>query len=417
MLFGIVFIIPHQGYAKDVSESEVKKIEAEAKQKTLESKKLQAQAIQLNLELSKIDKTVITLAQKIQANEKKLSDLEDKLAVLKDNLKTKEEEFVKENRSLIYTLAALQNMSLNPSESVILQPISPIDIIRSAILLRETVPYLDRKSAKLKVDLDNVYEQKKKIENTLSEAKKQKEVLEKQQAEMRQLMTKKSNLRKEIETKGAETQKIAESLTSKAKDLRDLLDELERQKEIARKKREEAERAAELKRQKEAEAAKQAALASGQKVNAVSAAHTVDKQTHASIKKQVNGSKFVRAKGTLHKPVSGNKITDYGQVISKGVTSKGIVYKTRSEAQVTALFDGTVIFSGPFKGYGNIIIVEHGEGYLSLLAGLGQIDCDVGQMILAGEPVGTMPKDSNAKLYVEIRKDRHPINPSPWIAG
>lgn len=420
IVLGIAFVVPQQSYAKDISESDVKKIEAEAKRKSLESKKLQAQAIQLNLELSKIDKTVITLAQQIQTNEKKLSDLEDKLVILKENLKTKEAEFVKENQSLIYTLAALQNMSLNPSESVILQPISPVEIIRSAILLRETVPFLDKKSAKLKVDLDNVYQQKKKIEVTLKDAKKQKDVLEKQQAEMRQLMTKKSNLRKEVEAKGAETQKVAASLNSKAKDLRDLLEELERQKEIARKKREEAERLAALKRQQEAEAARQAAMASGQKAQysaPVSEAHTVDKQTHASIKKQVNGSKFVRAKGTLHKPVSGTKITDYGQVISKGVTSKGIVYKTRSEAQVTALFDGTVIFSGPFKGYGNIIIVEHGDGYLSLLAGLGHIDCDVGQMILAGEPVGTMPKDNSAKLYVEIRKDRHPINPTPWIAG
>ena len=418
ILLGMMFIIPKQSYAKGVSESELKKIEAEAKQKAMESKKLQAQAIQLNLELSKIDKTVITLAQKIQTNEKSLSDLEDKLVVLQNNLKVKEAEFVKENRSLVQTLAALQNMSLNPSESVILQPISPINIIRSAILLRETVPFLDKRSAKLKVDLDNIYQQKKKIEKTLSDAKKQKDVLEKQQVEMRQLMTKKSNLRKEVETKSAETQKIAENLSSKAKDLRDLLEELERQKEIARKKREEAERQAALKRQQEEEAARKAAIAAGQKTeNVYSAAHTVDKQTHASIKKQIKGYKFVNAKGTLHKPVSGTKITEYGQVISKGVTSKGIVYKTRSEAQVTALFDGTVIFSGPFKGYGNIIIVEHGDGYLTLLAGLGHIDCDVGQMILTGEPVGTMPKDKNAKLYVEIRKNRQPINPTPWIAG
>lgn len=387
-------------YAKEVSESDVKKIEAEAKQKSLESKKLQAQAIQLNLELSKIDKTVITLAQKIQTNEKKLSDLENDLVELKNNLAVKEADFVKENKSLVQTIAALQNMSLNPSESIILQPLSPIDIIRSAILLRETIPFLNEKSAKLKVDLESVYEQKRKIENNLSESKKQKSVLEKQQIEMQQLMKKKSNLRKEVETKGAETKKLADNLISKAKDLRELLEELERQKEIARKKREEEERLAALKREQERQMTR-----------------TVDTKTHASIKKQVQGNKFASAKGSLNRPASGNKITNYGQTISKGVTSKGIVYKTRPGAQVTSLFDGTVIFSGPFKGYGNIIIVEHGDGYLSLLAGLGHIDCDVGQMVLTGEPVGTMPESNDAKLYVEIRKNRHPIDPTPWIAG
>lgn len=391
------------GYAKDISENDVIKIEAEAQQKALESRKLQAQAIQLNLELSKIDKNTIVLAQKIKNNEEKLSDLEEKLTQLKQELKLKEEIFTKENNSLVQTLASLQSMSLNPSESVILQPISPIDVIRSAILLRETVPFLNEKSSKIKVDLDNVYEQKQKVESTFEKTKKQQKLLESQQTEMRKLMDKKASLRKTVETKGAETQKIAETLSSKAQNLRDLLEELERQKEIARQKRAEQERIAALKRQEEL-----------QKLNMP---HTVDTKTHATIKKQVKGGKFAKAKGHLTKPVSGIKVTDYGQMISKGVTSKGIAYKTRSKAQVTALFDGTVIFSGPFKGYGNIIIVEHGDGYLSLLAGLGSIDCDVGQMLLAGEPVGTMPEGNNTKLYVEIRKDRHPINPSPWIAG
>jgi len=409
LIFSIVLFLfetncfcSHLSYAKDISENEVKKAEEAAKLKSLESKRLQAQAIQLNLELSKIDKTVITLAKKIQNNEQTLSDMEKKLGNLKQNLKTKESEFIKENTSLIQTIAALQNMSLNPSESIILQPLSPIDIIRSAILLRETIPFLEQKSSKLKIDLDNIYEQKRKIESTVTDAKKQKLVLEKQQKEMQQLMKKKSAMRQEVENKGAETQKIAESLISKAKNLRDLLEELERQKEIARKKREEEERLAALRRQEELRS---------------KVPHTVDTKTHDSIKKQIGSGKFVHAKGRLTRPVSGTKITEYGQTISKGVTSKGIVYKTRPKAQVTALFDGSVIFSGPFKGYGNIIIVEHGDGYLSLLAGLGNIDCDVGQMLLAGEPVGTMPDSDSAKLYVEIRKNRHPINPSPWIAG
>lgn len=403
IFIGINCILCNLGYAKDISETDVKKIEAEAQKKAIESKKLQAQAIQLNLELSKIDKAMIDLAKKIQNNEDSLSELELSLNTLQKNLLEKEAIFAKENNSLVQTLASLQNMSLNPSESVILQPLSPVDIIRSAILLRETVPALNQKSSKLKVDLDNVYTQKQKIENTVNKTKKQKKILEKQQAEMKKLLKRKSTLRHDVEEKGAKTQKIAEDLSSKARDLRELLDELEKQKELERKKREEAERLAALKRQEE--------------LSRKQTPQTVDTKTHESIKKQVKNSRFAKAKGTLPKPVRGNVITEYGQMISKGVTSKGIVYKTRSNAQVIAPYDGTVIFSGPFKGYGNIIIVEHGDGYLSLLAGLGNIDCELGQMLLAGEPVGTMPDDKNAKLYLEIRKDRHPINPAPWIAG
>lgn len=390
-------------YAKDVSESEVKRIEAEAQKKALESRKFQAQAIQLNLELSKLDKTVIELAKKIQNNEDKLSELENTLAHLKTDLTQKEAVFLKENNSLVQTLASLQNMSLNPSESVILQPLSPVEIIRSAILLRETVPTLNEKSSQLKVDLDSVYAQKKKVETTMEATKKQKSILEKQQTDMRALLKRKSQLRQDIENKGSESQKLAENLSSKAKDLRELLDEIEKQKELERRKKEEAERLAAQKRNEE--------------LRQINKPKGLDAETYANAKKQIQSGRFARAKGTLSRPVRGNVVTEYGQMISKGVTAKGITYKTRANAQVISPYDGIVSFSGPFKGYGNIIIVEHGDGYLSLLAGLGSIDCELGQMLLAGEPVGTMPNSNNAKLYVEIRKDRHPINPAPWIAG
>jgi murein hydrolase activator len=74
---------------------------------------------------------------------------------------------------------------------------------------------------------------------------------------------------------------------------------------------------------------------------------------------------------------------------------------------------------GPFRGYGLILIIEHGEGYHSLLSGLGRIDGDVGQWVLAGEPVGAMgpATEGNPRLYLELRRQGHPINPQPWLAA
>ena len=114
-------------------------------------------------------------------------------------------------------------------------------------------------------------------------------------------------------------------------------------------------------------------------------------------------------------PARGKIITAYGEQVVKGVSAKGITIRTRNGAQVIAPFDGSVIFSGPFRGYGNLIIIEHGDGYLSLLAGLENMDVELGQMLLAGEPVGQMPEDGDAKLYMEIRKDNQPIDPLAWI--
>ncbi len=397
--------ICNSSYAKDVSINEIKQIENQAKQKIIESKKFQAQAISLNLELSKIDQNIISLANKIQNSEDSISKLEKELIFLSEDMETTEENFKNKNTSLIEILTALQNMSLNPSESVILQPLSPVDIIRSAILLRESVPFLSKKSSDLKEDLNNLQTKKEQVKINLEKTKSQMSLLEKQQQEMNALIKRKAELRTKIVSKGEETKKVAEELSSKAKDLRELLEELERQKEIARKKKLEAEKLAAIKRREEQK----------RQQKQTNITHTVDTKTHESIKKQVKSGRFVSAKGKLSRPVRGNISIEYGQETSKGVTSKGITYTTRPKAQVIAPFDGTVIFSGPFKGFGNIIIIEHGDGYLSLLAGLGNIDSELGQMLLQGEPVATMPNKIDSKLYVEIRKDRQPINPKPWI--
>ena len=83
-----------------------------------------------------------------------------------------------------------------------------------------------------------------------------------------------------------------------------------------------------------------------------------------------------------------------------------------------APFDGQVVFPGPFRGYGEILIIEHRGGYHTRAwPDLGRIDAAVGQWVLAGEPVGVMgsPQDGKAQLYVELRRDGHPIDPAPWL--
>ena len=119
--------------------------------------------------------------------------------------------------------------------------------------------------------------------------------------------------------------------------------------------------------------------------------------------------------GKFLRPARGDVVTFYGQELSKGVNSKGIIIQTRENAQVIAPYDGTVLFSGPFKGYGNLVIISHSDDLVSLIAGMKSNDTENGQMVLAGEPIGLMPDSSQPKLYMEIRKNKKPINPLPWL--
>ncbi len=125
-------------------------------------------------------------------------------------------------------------------------------------------------------------------------------------------------------------------------------------------------------------------------------------------------------------PARGQLVERFGDQTVTG-TAKGIRLRTRTGAQVVAPSDGRVVFAGPFRKYGQLLIIEHGEGYISLLAGMSRLDGVVGQWILAGEPVGVM-KNSHARrnvaassdkapeLYIEIRRFGEPINPLPWLS-
>ncbi|HUT49476.1 MAG TPA: peptidoglycan DD-metalloendopeptidase family protein [Alphaproteobacteria bacterium] len=131
---------------------------------------------------------------------------------------------------------------------------------------------------------------------------------------------------------------------------------------------------------------------------------------------------FAAAHGKVIVPVRGIIISKYGRhedSAAIGRFNKGVVFETRAEAQVVAPFDGRVVFAGSFRSYGLILIIDHGGGYHTLLAGLARVDIVVNQWLLGGEPVGAMSstQSRSTRLYLEIRRRGQPINPLPWLAA
>lgn len=405
---GVLALMLRPVMAADVSKADLSKMEREVQAQNLEHKKLQAQATQISLELTRISKDMIASAKQIQNSEEKISRMESELETLRADLKKAEENFVVEDDNLIKTLSALQNLALKPTEALFVQPLTPVEIIRSAMLLREAVPYLQENAARIREDLEKIENQKNLVEKQVARIIRQKKILENEHEQMKALVQRKSKIRNAVEIKSVKAKKKVERLASQANDLRDLLNKLEKQRqEKLRRQEEERRRLAELKAAEARRAAEETKkLEEKQRADLIKFKPEVINEV---------GENFVKAKGHLLRPARGPVVTAYGEQMSKGVTSKGIIIKTRSQAQVISPYDGTVIFAGPFRGYGNLIIIEHGQGYLSLLAGLEEVDCELGQMLLAGEPVGQMPESGDTRLYVELRKDNHPINPLTWI--
>ena len=402
-----------------VSRKDLENIQIQYNEKNIEHKRLQAQAARISVEMASISKQMVLKAKQIQDMEEKISKMENELIHLKKQLKKTEESFIEEDENLIHTLYALQNLALKPTESLFVQPLTPVEIIRSAMLLRETVPFLAEEAAQIKEKLNRMAAQKKQIEIQVKQISNNKSNLEKEHKQMQALVQKKAKIRSQIENKSAQTKQKIIKLAEQAKDIKELLIKLEKEKELRRK--QEQERLEKLRKEQELlnkyrQEQEQAAINARrerEKQEQLKSDDLIKSQT-AFIKDV--GQNFIKAKGKLSKPARGQIVIAYGQETAKGVSSKGISIKTRPDAQVVSPFDGTVIFAGPFRGYGNIIIIEHGEHFMSLLAGLKSFDCEVGQMLLAGEPIGLMPDTENPKLYVELREDSRPIDPSAWFA-
>ena len=395
--------------AADVSKADVEAVEKQAEARRMEHKKLQAQAVQLSLELAKINEKMIKAAAQLQGDEEKTTQMEAELETLERRLAEAKEKFKKENSSLIQTLAALQNLALHPNQALLAQPLEPEDMVRSALLLRQTVPYLSKRAEKIAADLKLIDEEQKKVLAQLGKIQDKKDSIQKQQNAMKEMSRQKAQMRQQVEGQSQKTKKEAEKLASEAADLRDLWEKIEHERELKRRRDEEIRRAARAREEKTRKAyLEEQRRLKNQNNNLISEDNDVIKS---------KGTGFANARGKLVRPARGNILTAYGEELSKGVSSKGIVIGTRNAAQVIAPYDGTVVFSGPFKGYGNLIIIDHGKGYMSLLAGMSALQAESGQLVLAGEPVGIMPESGKTRLYVEIRQNKRPINPAPWFAN
>ncbi len=391
-----LFAAPMGKTAASVSAAEVAKAEAEAKKASQERQKLEAAAKKIKKELGNVNQKMIATAKKIQNGEDEVERQQAELEKLQEHLSVSEATFDVDHSMLVETLAALQNLAQRPSEAILAQSLSPVEVMRSTILMRNSIHALKERAEHIRQSIEDINAQKTEIARRLNDLEKENKELAAQHNEMKKLSQQKKQIYNQVESQSKEAKQKAELLATQAGSLRDLLEKLEKHKELQRKQLAEKERLAKQRAADELRAER------GQ---------TQTPFPHAA------GTDFAKAKGNISRPARGAIITQFKQEMSKGVESNGIDIKTASNAQVIAPYAGTVIFSGPFKNFGNLIIIDHGQGYTSLLSGLGENNTEVGQTLLAGEPVGTMPNGASGKLHMEIRKNNQPLNPTDWMTS
>ena len=357
---------------------------------------LEAEAKELSAETARLSKRLISTASRIQAREAQITSAEKRLANLgKDEDKVKER-LVKRRGVLAELLAGLQRLEQNPPPALAVRPEDALEALRSAMLLGVIVPELRVEANALAQDLNRLKRLRSEIAREQRFRNESLASLQSERKEIADLIeTKRTTSKLTADEIAAEKARFA-NLARRAKSFRDLISRLDKEKQVAAKK-------------PQSKARKVAARAS------------------ALVKPSI---KFSKAVGSLAFPAQGVKIRQFGAKDGFGGTAKGLSIATRSQSQITTPADGWIVYAGPFRSYGQLLIINAGEGYHVLLAGMERIDVNTGQFVRSGEPVGIMGTSAVTSaaigevagndrpiLYVEFRKSGNPIDPGPWWAG
>lgn len=118
-------------------------------------------------------------------------------------------------------------------------------------------------------------------------------------------------------------------------------------------------------------------------------------------------------------PVDGQIIRGFGTRSGDAPPAQGVTVRTAGGARVVAPAAGEIAYAGPFRSYGQVLILNVPEGYALVLTGLGTINARVGETVRAGQPLGEMSvaATSAPELYVEVRRDGQPVDPGRWLSA
>jgi septal ring factor EnvC (AmiA/AmiB activator) len=292
-------------------------------------------------------------------------------------------------------LAALERYVHTPRLVALLAPQSPIDRLRSGMLMAAAVPALSDRAHTLIAELQRLSTLRTETLATEDNLTRDRQALTTSRQKVDQLDAKREDLRRQILGEYADSDTRALKQGTVAVDLPDLIQRGDGEAEI-----------------RDRERRSRAALAKNQQ-------QAVDPTRPKSLK-------AFDKDATLTEPIAGPVAQRFGQTNEIGAPSQGLTLAGLGDAVVVAPFDGQVDYVGPFRGYGTILIIDHGGGYHSMVAGLGRVDAKIGEWVVAGEPIGTLPDaakapgtangDNSVTLYFELRQDGRPVDPQLSLA-
>ena len=360
-----------------------------------------------------INRTLIETSTNSRNIEKRISKVEIRLSQLRDEQADVRVFLNSKKAWLMEVLGALQRMGRNPPPALLVKPEDALSSVRSAILLGSVVPEMRSETEILLGQLKDLVRISNEIETQREALTVELVSLAGEEEKLNLLLIEKRKLAGQAQDKLLQENAKAAELAAKATSLNDLINSLEVEIESA---------------QQAAEAARLAEIEQKRlEEQRIATGRTFEKdEAFSDPGRTAPAISFAAAKGLLPQPVEGFQLASFGQNDGAGDKTKGISLEARENVRVISPADAWVVYAGPFRSYGQLLIMNAGQGYHIVLAGMEKINIQPGQFVLLGEPIGTMGAQRIASaglvdvnttkpiLYVEFRKDGKSIDPNPW---
>lgn len=346
--------------------------------------RLEAEATRANEAVEKTAREAAALAARIQQSEAAIAASEARLRIVTRERAIQRQRLARMQRPLVRLTAALQKLSRRPMALSVLRPGSLQDLVYMRAVLAAAIPQVERRTASLRAEIAKNRQLAQRATALIDRRRADEAGLEVRRKQLAALETRQRLAQRQASGTAAREAERALALGEQARDLDTLIGQLD---EIGNLRQRLAALPGPIMRPPRP--------AESEVMNSPSAP-------------AVEG--VDRPPGAYQLPVAGRTIAGFGAIRGGGTQSVGITLAPRASAQIIAPAGGRVAFAGRYRGYGRIVIIEHGGGWTSLVTGLGRVDVQVGQQLVSGSPLG-IAAARNPAVTLELRRAGEPVNP------
>ena len=370
----------------DVSRAELQALEAEREDALQQLSALEQAGNLVSDDLEKLERDLISAAMESQRREEQASSAELKLISLRSRLTTARTDLVEGEDTLEDLMASLALSGRHRPPALLTQPQDANQAIRAAILMGEVAPQVKQKTTALRGEITKLRRLERQVLREQKVLAAADAALALKQEEITQMTAAKRAAFEDVNADAEFLRQRAESLGENASTIRELIAALE-------------------------------AAAPGAPRLKPRLVLAEQSQSRVASRPSLPRPTVSQPLGVLALPATGRMVRAWGDKMPGGESSESVAFATRNGAQVSAPISGTVEFSGPFRSYGQLLILSTSDGYHVLLWGMSSNYVSVGQSVQQGEPVARMSERANGapELFMEVRKGGKPMNPAQWM--